>query len=432
MALCACTVEHTGLAVSDVGVPDTEHDGAGVDVGDASDDSSSPMDGGTDTDAGEPDADAGPGRVLLTDYGQCAFLRGSEAAFIDAREERWDFVGPWRGENIARIFVDGAILIEGERTNGCASARNPTGPGWPGGSPSSTVDLAYSDGPDGATGTGTRLRCVPDGLAKYCQELNVVTEHQVGSFFARSSTDDPFATFQGSFQINAGRAGLWTPITLVDTWQHVTASVATGSGPHIVQLIPADCRGDRHGFTARPVDLVVDLAQIEAGASFPSSPIRTDGEAASRALDSCDLTSTGIDEAIYTAPHTWTVWPEFAHNDGLDSSEPATHFVFSDMGGSLGLFFERSEDATSLRLVDSLGVVVTNTPIEFERGQQIALRYDPSTGALSVEGASTGDGTYAPIAGADLTSSRSGLRIGRGPADAGAFFGVISPARRAD
>src|SRR5687768_17067494 len=92
------------------------------------------------------------GRVPLLTYSvPGAFTRSSEAAAVDPRTGMlfFDTITPWRANDVPRLFGDGAILIEGPRTNALKQSRDPSHADWAvavTGAP--VVTPAFAAGPD--------------------------------------------------------------------------------------------------------------------------------------------------------------------------------------------------------------------------------------------------------------------------------------------
>lgn len=361
-------------------------------------------------------------------------VRASEAAFVDPRAS-WAFqagsvAANWLSSNVARIFSDDAILVEGARTNICLDSRDPSQASWTAGS-GATTTTGHADGPDGASGTGTRMQCTSGGLTKYKSQLSLTTAlDYVASLYARQSSGGP-AAFEGGMEHTAVVGAPWAPLSLAATWtRRTTGPVNLVGGDTTTSVVPADGRTlTAIGSTASAEDVTIDLIQLEQ-ASFASSPIRTTGSTGTRAADNVTLASG--DWADLRAANAWSVevWPEWPSTNAPASG---TERVVFDIDANRRLIFYFNGSAWEVRFYANRAASAFSSATcpTFARHAHLRIYIDQSTGELTVENIDTAtSNSDASPAGAGDWSSATTLFVGQSAGGTGHLFGVIAPPGR--
>lgn len=287
-------------------------------------------DGGHDaeTDAGidggaDAGTDAGIGGVSLLDYSTAdTFVRTTEAAFVDPRpienggtgSYAWDFVGGdlasnWKAPDTRRIFSDGAVLIEGARTNLVLYSENLAHAAWSRDGPAPTVAGAAPDG------DGDALLIDNDGTApdRYYigytpPPIGVGVSH---SAYARGVGGTKLGSRKGAY----GLRTFHTPLS-TSTYRRVIDTYATPAGPNY-SLWTAHNNDDATGVGVAGETVRLWGIQVEVG-DFSTSPIRTAGAAATRNADQLYWGSmTAAQEAALGRPGGWhiDVWPNYSSTE---------------------------------------------------------------------------------------------------------------------
>lgn len=363
----------------------------------------------------------GGGPTYLLDYAAATFTRSSEAAAVDPRAgwAWYDLETPWPGVDVPRILPDGAILIEGARTNLVQHNRQPNQSPWT--SYAGKVAADVDDGPDGLA-TADRIQTASATIG--CDQGLSGTGDYTGSFYVRQGPGGA-----GTYQML-----LWTGADLAAVggsapaeWARATVFNNVAAAPN-VRLAEGNDRSGVGGIVAGARDSLVDLAQVEA-AAFPSSPIRTSGAAATRALDDASYAGGTWDSRLNDGVWEIDVWPGWA-----SSEAPASAFMYLFQAGSGGvLYFYKNAGNLELRM-DRLttGGAITPRVLMFSAHQQLTLKVDWPAQELTISGATSGDGTVA-LSHTDwnLTPSTDPLYVGLSASNTRALYGVLSRPRAA-
>lgn len=351
----------------------------------------------------------------LLDLKNGTFTRGSEASFMDPRY-LWTFQGSsetdnWKSTNVPRIFDDGAILIEGARTNAL---------------PYSVIEShwlfsfssgALTTGPDGSNNTATVLSGSSQAsLAIYLSALGTQTITSSFSAFHKADTTKNWRWYyrSGSTEINK------TAATSSANWER--AAIAVNDFDNRM--------GWKNGTDGDTNEMYLYGLQSETG-SFPTSHIRTSGSTRTRAIDICTISASNVPTALRSERQTWTVWPSFAHDESPAVSFISNVFSYSSGGANGGLEFAvQSTGTTRVGIKNAAGgLVVSTTAATWGRHQRLEITYNPGTGDMGIAGATTGNGDYAP--GIAAETFEGDLRIGRIAGTSAPWFGVIGRPRRA-
>lgn len=345
----------------------------------------------------------------LVSFSGATITRSSEGAYADPRQS-WAFAASgasaWLAANLGRVFSDGAILVEGARTNMVPDSRDLANASW-NTLLSQTVTAAYADGPDGATTTADRVVLLSAGYIG--RNLAGDAGTFVCSYYGKAG---PGYVVQGSYA-GSGTVDGGLVSALTSAWQRFMVR-HTGTAA-LDYWFPADGtdRSGVGGATAGARDLVHDLSQAEVG-EFASSPIRSSGGTATRTAETVLASSASIGAALWSRGFVLDVWPIFSQ-----ARASATHYIlYKDANNYLALI-----SGTTLRL--------RANGSNFDIG---SLAYAGLTAKLTVSvtwggnmvlsGASSGT-----VALTQTWGSAANLYVGSDSTPANHLFGVVSPVR---
>lgn len=344
------------------------------------------------------------GPVYLLDYAAASFSRTSEASAYDPRTDEFYATGgsAWLGSNAPRIYADGAILIEGSRTNYLAVSEDMTNASW-----TKLNSPAVTFGGTAVSGQSTESDVVfavggSAGQVRQSISTGLISQNQpavLSAFLKR-----PSAT-------SASIDWYWRNRSLVndirsrshsnDDWQRFSESFNTGSGANAM-LVGWIENTDNAQFA-------FSLSQLEGGSgiNFPSSPIRTP-TAGTRTTENCHLASAPL--AMREGRWRVDFWPSFSNSEG------GQHGLFTfdnTVGERLDLL------GNSLRAISG-GVTKSSVTVTYSRHDHLSILVDASTGYLEVVAPS---GT-ASNTGTPWTWPDGQLNVGR-YTSSGYAFGVI-------
>jgi hypothetical protein len=197
------------------------------------------------------------------------------------------------GNNVARIGDDGqghfGLVVEEQRTNLVANARNLNGSDWYAGWMTSTTTMAGA-GPDGVN-SAADVTVSASGYSKYQYFGTLSGSFVASSWYARASGSGPFQLFnEETPSIGSAVAG-----TAVTGWQRAFVEHAFPSAGSTAYVVPLDGRNLTAfgGVASQAMSALVDLVQFEAG-KFPTEAILTSGGVATRASDRLAASSISL------------------------------------------------------------------------------------------------------------------------------------------
>jgi len=350
-------------------------------------------------------------RQPLLDYATATFARASEAASYDLRTELWG--AAWYGTDVPAILPDGAIRIEGSRTNKVINS----GQGGTGGAATLTSNVA--DGPDGSVLTADRITSIGTVINdrwRYHDKGGSIPA-SIFSCFVKAGTQGSFCDIDTGTTVNGDPR---TPIPVA--WSRLVNSVTSTSRYLSV------CLGYHDGTQTGAIgDNLLCWGWETQEGTFTSSPIRTAGAEGTRAVDICSFAAGSALDA-----DAWSVdvWPEMIHTilaalayDPSIYLRDATHHLAISRGGG----------APKMQLTVGGVVVALSSALTWSAHQKLTVTIDWDARTMTVAGATTGDGTTA-ITGVGTWADATGtvLRVGSSDA-AGAtpLFGCLSRPVRA-
>lgn len=377
------------------------------------------------------------GSQWLLDYSQGTFTRSSEAAFQDPRDS-WAFKGSsesdnWKATNVPRIFDDGAILIEGARTNLARRSEELDVQGgiWINASTNASASSETAIAPD--LGADADLVYFQDATTNplWRQDISAIANDLTSSitFWFQSTGSGETEEIRLFNRQRDGATFVYTPVTASNDWQRFTHLAPNGSGSSNLAV------GIQNGNAGGIKTFRAWGAQFEANVLFPSSFIRTTSASATRAIDVLTFPSGTFDDYLLTENQEWVVYPAFDSNYFAGNvTSAAAHSIFSYSGGG-GLARMRLRASNTgeggIQVLNNAASAMLQylTGFSWSAGQRLSLTYNPTTGILICKGFTTGDGEYAPTGIVETFSGE--LRIGRVAGATDAFFGVIDRPRRA-
>ena len=344
------------------------------------------------------------------DSGDWTFTRASEASFYDPRTGEFADTGAaaWKGTNVARVFDDGAVLIEGARTNAFVRSKD-----------LSLVTLLNSptvtddDGtaPDG--GGASLIEFAAGGSLGQVRELcpdGLFTDG--GTSVCSMFVEDPDGA---NVEILWRDKSLTTDFTgaqaMPTAWGRLTADVANGTGTSDPLMVIYE-NTDAADFHAWGV-------QVEPDAAFASSPIRTSGATATRAVDALSLADG---TALDTGKWEFDFWPELSSADNA-----LTLGVLARHNANDSIYINPS----NLFRFNVGGASLVNTAVTWAAGAKLTVTVDWDAREVTLAGFLTGDNTYSLSGVATwATAGSSNLYVGAlAAAGSSPFFGSISRIR---
>lgn len=363
----------------------------------------------------------GGGIDYLLNYSQGTFTRASEAAAFDPRTGLWfDVATPWPGTDVRRL-IGSAVLIEGARTNLVTDGRDLTAAAWTSiGSPTITTD--YAAGPDGLVKAsrcqGSSTDALYDGMGTTASSV-----YQVSCFQRQTSGTGPevLRVTGGASSASTGDASAG------ETWTRRVIAYTAGASTNILPLEGRDTSGEG-GLPAGSRDHLADLCGVELGA-FPSTPIRTSGGTATRAVDLLQYAGGTWDDRINDAVWEFDVWPNFADSD-MATGE--FHYMFN-VGSTEILYFYNNAGTVEMRLNRNGVAGFTPVAVTFSRYQKLTIKLDWPAQTMSLSGFTSGDGNYNTLTASDwgMTPASDILVVGGGAVANRELHGVISQPRAA-
>ena len=258
------------------------------------------------------------------DVDTTVFTRITPAPRISAATGAMTFWGPflaeptidanptlWLQDDAPRVFSDGAVLIEGARTNAWERFGDLDDPPI---THLNAVTLTPNDttAPDGTTtadliemgvgGANTQIRdLMADGL--FPNETGVA----VSAFFKDPDGENIELLFRDKALSNDFGGAQAMPTDWGRLSQSFTAG--SGSGDPLLALYESTDGADFHAWGV----------QVEPDANFPTSPIYTAGASATRADEGLVIDGADLPTEMLTGGFAFDFWPEF------DSADVALH-----------------------------------------------------------------------------------------------------------
>lgn len=356
------------------------------------------------------------GPTYLLDYSTATFTRASEAAAVDPRDgwAFYDLVTPWPGVDVPRILSDGAILVEGPRTNYAVESNTLGTAPWTVFF-STTIDVDVASSPDGLV-TADRVNHPASSTAQLRQLAPAQPPAGLGtaSVYHRAEAGTPDWIY--SVTSNAGAATAINVQSAADwTRSAVTRDMGTGSdGPYI--RLQNDAGAVADSFLAAQV-------QLESG-PFASSPIRTAGAAVTRAFDSSIIAAADVPAAMRTGRFQIDIWPELSFADTVAGSQSLYRILsysntwvlaIRKIGGGAGISVLSSgawddlyvDAAAGWDVHEKVSIVVDNVALTGE-----VFFSDVSTGAAVAFNANADNATDLGVGTRSVTSESSSCFFG--------------------
>lgn len=323
---------------------------------------------------GAPPVPPGP----LLDYAfDTTLSRTSEASVSDLRDG-WAFdpPPPWVPPATHRIFGDGAILIEGSRSNLALRSEEPGDAAW-----LSHLGASGSNGtataPDGDTDAGT-VTFPADADAALYQEISTGAEVTLSAWFRGAGT------VRLAVRQNDGSTIVSSPdIPLTSEWvRHsftaITAPSLGEASPRIMLLNGSDG-------AARTVG--VSGVQCEEG-TFATSYIRTAGAAATRGGEVCTLAEADVPAVMRTGKWAFDFWLPYSSSDA-----PMSYSFVTNWGNAGGFGLYRTVSALRMQpFLNNAGLATQQIldPV-FSAGAKITVEFDVPALTWSVSGLTAGN-----------------------------------------
>jgi len=370
-----------------------------------------------------------------------SFTRASEASFVDPRLG-WEFMasgaGAWLGNNVPRLFSDGAILIEAAATNLFVQS-NPFAM-----TDFNTPDPVAVAGPDGGAATGCQITD-NNAFAYEAKFLSLLglspVTYAQSAYFKRDVGSTAFPGFDNNLaanrliQVDTLNGAISTPTGAFTT---SSITVAGANWFRAMGTFPVTANGACYHYASTGTTFgaisvaglgtgIVAQAQFELGA-YHTSPIRTSGATATRAAELGTMVLSAPEAARLVSPagFYFYAWPTWASTDG---ASPTAAQLFSAGPGTLSVYRIGTTGGTFKLYSGSDKVSVT---VAFARHDR--LRVDvkcPSGGtwemAITNETAGTPKVVGTPAAGPVI--ALTGLTFAPGNYSLGGFASgcVISP-----
>lgn len=222
----------------------------------------------------------------------------------------------WLPSNMGRILPDGAILIEGQRTNRILENREPVTATteWDAGSLGAyTGTVNYERGPDGIL-ESDRIESVGSSFSRGQNPSGLTNPHIVSAYGRATSGTSIWAA-------NYAAATAWNEAALGEEWTRKSV-LREGTGH---TFYPVDSSLP----SGTPQDVLVDLVQAENG-KFISSPVRVSGATVTRWADFASRIGPELfGDKFFKDGFEVDVWPLF------DSTDIEDRVIFSAHSGSL-------------------------------------------------------------------------------------------------
>lgn len=311
-----------------------------------------------------------------------------------------DLHDAWKTANKPRIFSDGAVLIEGPRTNSLLYSKPTTGYAQAASTASTTLGF------DGLFDSAARVSGTI--AAAYNIYLPATGSHVSTSLSAyhRADTAKNWRWYY--------RDGL--------TLKNPTAATSSAAWERAaITLTDFDNRiGWNNGSDANTDPMNLFNFQLETG-SFSTSPIRTNGAAATRGQEALSIDPSNINRDFYLTGFEMDIWPAYDAIDQISAGSYVISFtgtsqrylLISKVGNGVRLLYRNAANAWTV------------TTFSFNFGDRITARVVHG----STFSAYVNDALVQTV---NVTGDWNDMLTGSNPVNFGQtnFFGVISRPRR--
>lgn len=297
----------------------------------------------------------------------------------------------WAGANVRRVPYTGGVQIEGGRTNDLLWSEAPSNAAWTKGGGASVAASGVA-APDGAfdVETVTFTASATDRVTQPAQTIPANAAQGVFTIWLRS--DVAKTVDLRMLQKDGATYGASVPCVLTTAWQRFELNQAVGAGASapVLGVWNADALATGYQHWGAMFECSAALCQ------FPSSYIRTGAATVARPTDTFSYSAAGQ-------------YPESFRTRGL-RVRYAAECTSTEMGGSTHhvLFATSNSDLLYLQVIAGVvravlyggGVLLaTSAPLTFSREQLLVVDALPNVGAVTVSGATTGNGTTGTAAG---------------------------------
>lgn len=349
----------------------------------------------------------------------------------------------WKRTDEPRIYSDGAILVEDSRTNLITYSANLAS--WT----NSGADL--TSGQTAPDGIPNAYRVGDSSAAANRYVYSSITASATGShcwsaYFLKDADTSRFpelllvagtGTISGgtiAVQLNTStgatttRSG--TPVAVKvhdagDWWRLTVTATVSATGTVETRVYPAITTTWGAAEVTATGAVTVWGVQCEAG-GYATSPIRTTGATATRAVEQPSYAAGSYASALATGKAKWSVWPRLSSADMVTHATGALSVYRG--GANEGLILRAAGGSTRVAYFNAIGAPKLDQVVTFSAGQRLDITCDFGTDEITISGATTGDGTYTlSSTGSEIDPGTDALYIGyRGSSPAQFFQGVIS------
>lgn len=325
--------------------------------------------------------------------------------------------------NVLRIQNRGtrnAVFMEGARTNLVTKSRALNDAAWTTGT-GATVTANAGNGPDG-TAVAERLQV--GGASNFSPYKGDAAQAGplVATMWARATSGTtPIRFATRSNPANTSAVGEYQEATLTTTYQRLEAK-RTSTGYYIVPCDPRDYTPFGGTGVIASSDSRVDMISLEVG-RFPSSYIFTDTTTATRSADQLSVVSGTVPAWMRSGKWTVTISPQCSSAEFILAAAEMTLFAFGT-GTNNRIALVLDSGAAKIRVVQGGSSLVLTSGFTWSRWQDMVLSFNSFTGAVTLSGASTGNGT---TTGTTWTMPSGDLYVGNVSTVATPYFGEMLP-----
>lgn len=305
------------------------------------------------------------------------------------------------------------LLVEGSRTNLILRSGAIDNASWMSGNAAATAN--YSTSPDGTT-TATRITCTSGGSGRNQSPAITQPGNFAASAFCKAASPQSGMLLQGQAAVVASSPSLTTNWLRTDTARFKTGEVA------IEGVFLSDGRNwsGVGGIAAGARDWIWWGAQLEA-APFASSYIETAGASAARSADSCTVASASVPSWMRSGKYAFVASVECSSAQLITHATEMTLLAFGT-GTNDRVALVLDSGAIKVRVVQGGTTRVTTGALTFSRWQDLTITLNSATGAVTIAGAATGNGT---TTGTPWTMQSGDLYLGTTSTGTTPYFGEI-------